>query len=87
MHSMPSQLTSTAGRKRAGSEEKRTVAPSLRWSSQLLLKWMGPQGHSPSGTTTRPPPASLQACMARRKASVLAVAQASSVAVPRFFAP
>ena len=87
MHSSPSQLTSTAGRNRSGSDEKSTVAPSLRCSSQLLLKWMGPQGHTPSGTTTRPPPASLQACIARLNASVLAVVQFSSVSVPCFFAP
>ena len=87
MHSIPSQLTSTAGRKSSGLGENCTVAPSARCRSQLLRKCMGPLGHTPSGTTTRPPPAPAQASMARLKAAVLAAMQLASVSEPRFFAP
>ena len=72
MHSAPSQAVLTAGRYSSGLSSNTTTAPSARYRLQPLLKWIGPESHSPAGTTTRPPPALLQASMALAMAAVLA---------------
>ena len=44
-------LDITAGRKSSRSSEKSKTAPSSRWSSTLLLRWIGPVYHLPDGTS------------------------------------
>ena len=50
-----------------------SVAPSLTWRLTLLLRWIAPVSHAPGGTTTRPPPALLQAAIAWVTAAVQSV--------------
>ena len=68
MHSTPSQRVKTTGYF-AGSKIQRSVAPSLTWRFTLLRSRIAPVSHSPAGTTTRPPPALVQASIAAARAA------------------
>src|SRR3954447_9735893 len=64
MQSSASQLVSTTGRYLLGSVLKRSVAPAATNRLTWLRRWTAPVRKVPAGTTTRPPPAALQAAIA-----------------------
>src|SRR6187455_1661940 len=69
MHSRPSKRVSTIGYC-LGSGLNLTVAPLATCRLTLLFRWIAPVRNTPSGTTTRPPPALAAASMAARMAAV-----------------
>src|SRR5262245_28806021 len=67
---MPCHRVYTVGRNDAASVRNRMVAPELTNRLTLDSRWIAPVRKVPAGTTTRPPPAALQAAIALRNAAV-----------------
>src|SRR6476646_5758544 len=75
MHSIPSKRVRTRGYF-FGSVENLSVAPFEIYKLTFDLRFTAPVKNSPVGTTTRPPPALLQASIA------FAIAKVESLATP-----
>src|SRR6187402_699872 len=80
INSIPSQRVGTIGRYALGSVENFSVAPFETCRFTFDLSLIAPVKNTPVGTTTRPPPASVQASIA------LLIASLQST-VPPGFAP
>src|SRR6476620_349544 len=77
MHSIPSKRVRTSGYF-FGSVENFSVASFEIYKLTFDLRFTAPVKNSPAGTTTRPPPALLQASIA------FAIAEVESLATPAF---